>query len=215
VKRQTQFNLERAIAVVESFRAATAEYFSKGAFEMRAAPSADNADEDVYRFRLSRRIPRSLMTHARRSLRALDSLAECLDPPQDGMLTRLSRLRVHLWRPLLLPGVRAGTVLNIDTRFHAPRASLDAPVWNPKRREVTVARRDPGSEFRGRMEVAFHLEFADAPDLQGQSANALLGVALSEAERLIDAENAVRDARSPRRATRHPQDDRLEDGRGS
>lgn len=190
-------DLARAVALVQKFQSAAGEYFSKRPFIMGAAPSRDNSDEDLYRFRLTRRIPRALHSHARRSLRALRPLAEALDASEHSLLRKLSEHRRSRWRALLIPGVRAGTVLDMDGQFHSPAASLDAPVWNARKREVTVVRRDPGIEFHGRMEVKFQLEFADAVDLQAQSAIVLLGAALREAELLIDGMEESSDSAAP------------------
>ena len=177
---------------------------------MDAAPSESDVGWDRYRFRLTRRLPRVLKTHARRSLRALRSLAKTVPLPEDSLAEKLSRIRIRPWRRVLIPGARAGTLLDIAGRFHAPRASLSAPEWDPRRREITVVQSDPNGEFRGRVEVSFQLEFADET-FQGQSAIALLGAALREIELVIDRSEAARHAGTPGQARRHETDDASRD----
>jgi hypothetical protein len=155
---------------------------------MIAEPLSTENDKFVYRIRLVSRIPWRIRRDAARCLRTVRKLASTLadEIPEDSLLSQLGAHRVQFACSMLVPGVKADTVLVMDEASQMRNATVTAPQWDGKRREITMVREDTDGALRGRLDVRFQLELADAPKLSGESVVALLGAAISEAAEIIE-----------------------------
>ena len=182
--RAPRHNLTLAEQRYRELRERTDAFFAEHPYQITVAPHATQPDYDVYRFKLVRPVPRKVQRLARQTITALYRAQEQIqDQPDDsGILDALHDQLGFPGKKLLVPGVRAKTVLAMDGNVHAHPAMLQAPEWHPSDREVTILRRDPDSRFKGKVRVEFYFEFVGLADLKGQSALTVLTQELRRVE---------------------------------
>ena len=194
--------VRRAAVRQEQLADATNVFFAARPFKMLAEPSATEPGRDVYSFRMDRRVPRKIRRRARRLLRLLRRIAAALpDRPADGALEKIRRYEPPFLRPVLVPGARAATELQLDGES-LPGAAISAPTWSPSTREISVVGQDPDGGLKGKVEVRFQLELS-GQEAPRQSVVALTGAAIWEAEQLLQRAAAEKQRPMPVKAGRH------------
>ena len=195
--------LDFAEARLVELRAAVEEYFAGRPYHACIAPHATLPGYTEYRVRIADAVPRKVQSLAWEVVRALRSALE--QAPEAGagadLLDALDELCRVPRRRFLVPEVKAKTELAMAEHVHAHPASLHAPEWNPKRREVTILYKDPEVLFKGRIAVEFYLALGGSPELRGHSAVAVLHSRLQQVREIVapaggDQPSGGRDART-------------------
>ena len=195
--------IRRSVRLQEALTETTNAFFEARPFKMIAQPSATEPGRDVYSFKMDRSIPWKIRWRARRLLRVLRRLANALpERPADGALEKVRRYSPPWLRPSLVTGARAATELQLDGSM-LPGASISAPIWSPRTREISVVGQDPDGGLRGRVEVRFQLELSGQDDrTQRQSVVALTGAAIWEAQQIVQRAEASQARPAPVQAGR-------------